>query len=278
MFPLRGFADLAVEKFPHRWMHLGAIGTLVAAMREAGCREVVMIGSLVRPRPWDVRFDFTTAMLVPRLLPLFRGGDDRLLKGVAKILEERGFRLVGAHEVAPEDSDADWSGRQAAAEQGRRGRHSLRVRFAESDRTIRHRASCGHREQTHACRGGCRGDGRNAYPHRGDAQERPVEIAAASGCDRESTEAWSRQAFRFAGHRPRYRRAGEGGRARGHCGRGGEYGGRGRGCARSCRGQGRDFCCRRAAFEDAVAWLNCETRSTFFWSLAKPPAMRSALR
>jgi DUF1009 family protein len=102
MFPLRGFADPAVEKFPHRWLHLGAIGTLVAAMREAGCREVVMIGSLVRPRPWDVRFDFTTAMLVPRLLPLFRGGDDRLLKGVAKILEERGFRLVGAHEVAPE--------------------------------------------------------------------------------------------------------------------------------------------------------------------------------
>jgi UDP-2,3-diacylglucosamine hydrolase len=101
MFPVRGFADPAVEKFPHRWMHLGAIGKLIAAMREAGCRDVVMIGSLVRPRPWDVRFDFTTAMLVPRLLPLFRGGDDRLLKGVAKILEERGFRLVGAHEVAP---------------------------------------------------------------------------------------------------------------------------------------------------------------------------------
>jgi DUF1009 family protein len=102
LFPLRGFADPAVARFPHRWMHLGAVGTLIAAMREAGCKEVVMIGSLVRPRPWNVRFDFTTAMLVPRLLPLFRGGDDRLLKGVAKILEERGFRLVGAHEVAPE--------------------------------------------------------------------------------------------------------------------------------------------------------------------------------
>jgi DUF1009 family protein len=102
LFPLRGFADPAVEKFPHEWVHLGAVGTLVAAMRKAGCRDIVMIGSLVRPRPWDVRFDFTTVMLVPRLLPLFRGGDDRLLTGVAKLLEERGFRLVGAHEVAPE--------------------------------------------------------------------------------------------------------------------------------------------------------------------------------
>lgn len=102
LFPLKGFADPGVERFPHEWMHLGAVGTLVAAMRDAGCKEIVMIGALVRPRPWHVRFDLTTAMLVPRLLPLFRGGDDRLLTGVAKLLEERGFRLVGAHEVAPE--------------------------------------------------------------------------------------------------------------------------------------------------------------------------------
>ena len=40
--------------------------------------------------------------LLPRIVGLFRGGDDHLLKGVARIVEERGFRLVGAHEVAPE--------------------------------------------------------------------------------------------------------------------------------------------------------------------------------
>lgn len=102
LFPLHGFADAAVERFPHRWVHLGAVGTLIGALREAGCRDIVMIGSLVRPRPWNVRFDLTTVMLVPRLLPLFRGGDDRLLTGVARLFEERGFRLVGAHEVAPE--------------------------------------------------------------------------------------------------------------------------------------------------------------------------------
>jgi DUF1009 family protein len=102
LFPLHGYADAGAEKFPHRWVHLGAVGKLLAALREAGCREVVLIGSLVRPRPWHVRFDLTTLMLVPRLLPMFRGGDDRLLKGVAELFEERGFRIVGAHEVAPE--------------------------------------------------------------------------------------------------------------------------------------------------------------------------------
>lgn len=102
LFPLRGFAGAEVERFPHRWIHLGAIGTLISALRKAGCRDVVLIGSLVRPRPWQVRFDFTTLLVLPKLLPHFRGGDDRLLKGVAAVFEERGFRVLGAHEVAPE--------------------------------------------------------------------------------------------------------------------------------------------------------------------------------
>jgi DUF1009 family protein len=103
LFPLRGFADAqTAERFPHRWVHLGAVGTLLGALREAGCREIVMIGSLVRPRPWQVRLDLTTLALMPKLLPYFRGGDDRLLSGIAAEFEARGFRLVGAHEVAPE--------------------------------------------------------------------------------------------------------------------------------------------------------------------------------
>lgn len=102
LFPLRGFADAAVEAFPHRWVHLGAVGVLFGALREAGCQEIVLIGSLVRPRPWKVRFDFKTILLTPRLLAMFRGGDDRLLTGVQSLFEEHGFRLVGAHELVPE--------------------------------------------------------------------------------------------------------------------------------------------------------------------------------
>jgi DUF1009 family protein len=35
-------------------------------------------------------------------MALFRGGDYHLLSGLGRILEDHGFRLVGAHEVAPE--------------------------------------------------------------------------------------------------------------------------------------------------------------------------------
>jgi DUF1009 family protein len=102
LFPLHGFADKAVEQFPHHWVHLGAVGGLLSAMRKAGCKEIVLIGSLVRPRPWHVRFDLTTVFVLAKLVPHFRGGDDRLLKAVAAMFEERGFRLRGAHEIAPE--------------------------------------------------------------------------------------------------------------------------------------------------------------------------------
>lgn len=102
LFPLRGFAGPEVEAFPHRWVHLGAVGALFRALREAGCKDIVLIGSLVRPQPWKVRFDLKTVLLTPRLLSLFRGGDDKLLSGVAQLFEEHGFRLVGAHELVPE--------------------------------------------------------------------------------------------------------------------------------------------------------------------------------
>jgi DUF1009 family protein len=63
---------------------------------------VVLIGSVVRPAIWKIRPDFKTLRLLPRIVGLLRGGDNRLLKGVAAIFEEHGFRLVGAHEIAPD--------------------------------------------------------------------------------------------------------------------------------------------------------------------------------
>ena len=41
-------------------------------------------------------------MLMPRILAAFRGGDNHLLSGMGRLLEQDGFRLLGAHEVAPE--------------------------------------------------------------------------------------------------------------------------------------------------------------------------------
>ena len=48
LFPLRGAAEgMAVERFPHHWVHIGQIGKFMRLARAAGCRDVVCIGSLV---------------------------------------------------------------------------------------------------------------------------------------------------------------------------------------------------------------------------------------
>jgi hypothetical protein len=103
LFPLRGIADpVRVAAYPHRWIALGQFGRFARLAKEEGCRDVVFIGNLVRPALTQIRFDLATLKLLPRLIPAFRGGDDHLLSAIGHIFEERGFRMLGAHEVAPE--------------------------------------------------------------------------------------------------------------------------------------------------------------------------------
>lgn len=103
LFPLRGAAEgTAVERFPHHWVHIGQIGKFLRLARAAGCHEVVFIGSLVRPSLWQVHPDLKGLRVLPRVLAAYRGGDDHLLSGMGKVLEDEGFRLLGAHEVAPD--------------------------------------------------------------------------------------------------------------------------------------------------------------------------------
>jgi UDP-2,3-diacylglucosamine hydrolase len=103
LFAIRGWADpQRVAAYPHHWAAFGQFGWFCRVAHREGCREVVFIGSMVRPAIWHIRPDFKTLRLLPRVLRIFRGGDDHLLKGVAGIFEEHGFRLVGAHQIAPE--------------------------------------------------------------------------------------------------------------------------------------------------------------------------------
>ena len=63
---------------------------------------MLFIGTLLRPPLTQMRLDWQTIRLMPRIARFFRGGDDRLLSGVASIAESGGLRVVGVNEVAPE--------------------------------------------------------------------------------------------------------------------------------------------------------------------------------
>lgn len=103
LFALRGFADPErVAPYPHHWLPLGKYGWLVRTARKEGCREMILIGSVVRPALSQVRLDFATVRQLPRLVRIFRGGDNHLLSGLVQALEQDGLRVLGAQEVAPE--------------------------------------------------------------------------------------------------------------------------------------------------------------------------------
>jgi hypothetical protein len=64
---------------------------------------VVVIGSVGRrPDFSSMAVDFGTLRYLPRLIKGMLGGDDTILANFARFAEERGYRIVGAHEVAPE--------------------------------------------------------------------------------------------------------------------------------------------------------------------------------
>jgi UDP-2,3-diacylglucosamine hydrolase len=103
LFPVRGWADPhAVARYPHHFIHIGRYGEFRRHAEAAGCRDIVMIGTVLRPALRQVRFDWETLRELPTIIRMFRGGDNHLLSILARLFEERGFRLMGAHEVAPE--------------------------------------------------------------------------------------------------------------------------------------------------------------------------------
>ncbi|MCX5493432.1 UDP-2,3-diacylglucosamine diphosphatase LpxI [Kaistia dalseonensis] len=102
LFPLKGFADdPRIATLPHEWIGIGMVGALMNGLRRRGCRQVVFVGIVMRPRMTQIRFDWTAVRLLPRFLKLLKGGDNHLLSGIGRIFEDQGFELLGAHQVAP---------------------------------------------------------------------------------------------------------------------------------------------------------------------------------
>ncbi len=102
-FALKGVCDPErVSRFPHHWIAVGQIGKVVRLLRAENCRDLVFIGTLVRPALSEIRLDWGTIRAMGQVLAAFRGGDDHLLSGIGRILERDGFRMVGIKDIAPD--------------------------------------------------------------------------------------------------------------------------------------------------------------------------------
>jgi DUF1009 family protein len=100
---LEGFADPAIlAPWPHEMRRLGAAARIIAALRENGCQDLVMIGPVRRPSLLDLRPDGEGTKLLARVGRAAFAGDDGLLAAVIRVLTEEGFRVIGMQEIMRE--------------------------------------------------------------------------------------------------------------------------------------------------------------------------------
>lgn len=87
-----------VADLPHAWVRLGEAGRAIAALKDAGVKDLVMAGPVRRPSWSELGLDWRGAQLVARIGARALG-DDGLLKAVVRELEGEGFRLIGADDL-----------------------------------------------------------------------------------------------------------------------------------------------------------------------------------
>ena len=103
MIGLEGFADPAVlAPWPYEVVRILAAGRIIAALREHGCQDLVLVGPVRRPSLLDLRPDAEGARILARIGRAAFAGDDGLLAAVVRVFAEEGFRVVGAHEILNE--------------------------------------------------------------------------------------------------------------------------------------------------------------------------------
>ncbi len=98
---LAGNAGRGIEGFSHAYVHIGQVGRMLRILRREGCTRLVFVGGLRRPNLFRIRIDLGFVRYLPQLIRLLKGGDDSVLRGVARFFEDRGFDVLAAHEVAP---------------------------------------------------------------------------------------------------------------------------------------------------------------------------------
>lgn len=99
---LEGEVDEGIRAFRHEIAKWGQIGRIEALIQAHRARELVLIGTVTRrPDFGQMAVDFGTLRYLPKLIKSMFGGDDTVLATFARHIEERGYRIVGAHEVAP---------------------------------------------------------------------------------------------------------------------------------------------------------------------------------
>ena len=101
---MEGEADRIAELslYEHESLALEGIGSLIPLLRRHRVTHLVLAGEIKRrPRLTQLRPSLSLLAVIPVVVAALARGDDGLLKVLARGLEARGIKVVGAHEIVP---------------------------------------------------------------------------------------------------------------------------------------------------------------------------------
>lgn len=103
----RGFADTDIKRRADRVMDLLDVKGIMACLQEWRPEAVVLAGAVRRPKASALLGSYSLFYNMQELKHIVARGDDNLLRGAITLLEENGFRVIGAHEIVPEIMSAE---------------------------------------------------------------------------------------------------------------------------------------------------------------------------
>ncbi|MDC7674794.1 LpxI family protein [Asticcacaulis machinosus] len=99
---LQGLSDLELNHHPGHDVGLGDFAHMFDLLAQESCQSVCMVGYVQRPDFNTMARDAGGAEHLPVIQAAGRGGDDSLLRQVARMFEAKGYAIEGAHEANPQ--------------------------------------------------------------------------------------------------------------------------------------------------------------------------------
>lgn len=99
---LDGLADADFSGLESERVGLGEVSRLLLALKADETREMTIAGGARRPDLLRLRLDLGFFRHLPTILSLMRGGDDAVLRRVARFFEGQGLVVSGVRDLAPE--------------------------------------------------------------------------------------------------------------------------------------------------------------------------------
>ena len=101
---LRGFIERgpALRRFDHEIADMLDPQSILSILHEHQIKRVILAGGVSRPGPLALLSIYSFFRNREELKRIVSGGDDRILRGVIRLLEDNGFSVIGIDEAAPD--------------------------------------------------------------------------------------------------------------------------------------------------------------------------------